>query len=289
MWVNYRQRDPAAVKGMLAMREILTFVAGLVSLLLLGAAAGAQEVITLSTRPGVMQSYFLASLPRTPQAIALLFPGSGGHVHLRQEDGRIKFSPGNFLIRTRSEFVKRGVVAAFIDAPSDMQKGWGMTDEFRLGGQHYTDMAMVAADLRKRAPNIPLFLVGTSRGTISAASLAARFGEEVSGAVLTATMFRAAGRKSNEPGPGLSKFDFATIKVSVLFVHHVSDQCASTPYGDAARLTDKYELVSVFGGLSPQSDPCQAHSAHGFFGKEGETVEQIVNWMLKRPFQHEVR
>jgi len=24
---------------------------------------------------------------------------------------------------------------------------------------------------------------------------------------------------------------------------------------------------------------------HGFYGKEDETIEQIVNWMLKRPFK----
>lgn len=271
------------------MPEIRSFLAVSLWLLVLGAAAGAQELVTLSTRPDVTQSYFVSTLPRSPQAIAILFPGGSGHVQLRQEEGRVKFSQGNFLIRARGEFVKRGVVTAFIDAPSDMQKASGMTDEFRLGEQHYSDISAVAADLRKRAPNIPLFLVGTSRGTISAAALAARFGQEISGAVLTATVFRPTGRQANERGPGLSKFDFATIKVPLLFVHHVSDPCAVTPYGDAARLVDKYELVSVFGGSSPQSGPCEPFSAHGFFGKEAETVEQIVNWKLKRPLQYEVR
>jgi hypothetical protein len=271
------------------MREIRSGGAALVWLLLFGAAAGAQEIVTLSSRPGVTQSYFLASLPRAPQAIALLFPGSGGTVQLRQDNGQIKFSPNNFLVRSRSEFVKRGVITALVDAPTDMQGGWGMTDEFRFGEQHYTDMSIVAADLHKRSSGIPLFLVGTSRGSVSAAALAARFEQRVSGAVLTSSMFRQAGRQSKEPGPGLSRFDFATIKVPLLFVHHVSDQCAVTPYGDAARLSEKHELVSVFGGRSPESGPCDPFSAHGFFGKEAETVEQIVNWMLKRPFQQEVR
>jgi len=34
---------------------------------------------------------------------------------------------------------------------------------------------------------------------------------------------------------------------------------------------------------------CEARSQHGFLGKESETVEQIVNWMLKRPFLYEVK
>jgi hypothetical protein len=121
------------------------------------------------------------------------------------------------------------------------------------------------------------------------AALGARFGEPVAGVVLSATMFRPAGRRSNDQGPGLSGFDFATIKVPALLVHHVSDQCSVTPYGDAARLADKYPLISVFGGTPPQSGPCDPFSAHGFFGKESETVAQIVNWMLKKPFREEVR
>ena len=102
-------------------------------------------------------------------------------------------------------------------------------------------------------------------------------------------MFRQASRKSKEPGPGLSKFDFATIKIPGLFAHHVSDQCEVTPYSDAARLSDKYPLITVYGGASPQSGPCDAFSAHGYLGKESETVEEIVNWMLKKPFREEVK
>ncbi len=144
-------------------------------------------------------------------------------------------------------------------------------------------------DLGKRFPGPSLYLVGTSRGTISAASLGARLDQRVTGVVLTSTMFRQTPRKSKEPGPGLSNFDFATIKIPLLSVHHVSDQCESTPYGDAARLADKYPLITVFGGTSPQSGPCDAFSQHGYFGKEPETVEQILNWMLKKPFEREVK
>lgn len=251
--------------------------------------ANAQEIVTLSTRAGVKQSFFLTSAPKQLQAIAVLFPGSGGAIQLRSEGGQPKFAGGNFLVRSRAEFVKRGVIAAIVDAPSDRQGGWGMTDEFRLGEDHAAGIGAVIADLRKRLANLPLFLIGTSRGTISAAALAARLKSSIAGTVLTATMFRPAGRRSNEPGPGLSKFDFATIQVPVLFAHHVSDQCSVTPYGDAARLSDKFPLITVWGGLPPESSPCEARSQHGFLGKESETVEQIVNWMLQKPFLYEVK
>jgi hypothetical protein len=253
------------------------------------AALAQQEIVTLSTRPGVTQSYFLTSKPKDLQAVAVLFPGSGGLIQLRAEGGQPKFNQGNFLVRSRAEFVKRGVIAAIVDAPSDQQGGWGMGDEFRLGDAHFADMSAVIEDLGKRFPGMPLFLVGTSRGTISAAAVGARLSQGVAGVVLTSSMFRQAPRNSKEPGPGLSKFDFATIKTPVLFVHHVSDQCVSTPYGDAARLSDKYRLITVYGGATPQSGPCDAFSQHGYLGKESETVEEIVNWMLKKPFREEVK
>jgi hypothetical protein len=254
----------------------------------LARAICAQEIVTLPTRPNVMQSYFLTSSPKNLRAAAILFPGSGGLIQLRTEHGRTRFSQGNFLVRSRVEFVNRGAIAAIIDAPSDQQGGWGMSDEFRLGDKHAADISVVLEDMKKRFPQLPVFLIGTSRGTISAAALAARVGPQLSGAVLSATMFRQTGRKSPEPGPGLSGFDFASVKIPLLLVHHVSDQCYVTPYSDAARLSEKYPLVTVFGGSPPQSGPCDAHSQHGFLGKEAETVEQIVNWMLKKYFKERV-
>lgn len=253
------------------------------------AALAQQEIVALSTRPGVTQSYFLTSIPKDLHAVAVLFPGSGGLIHLRNENGKIRFSTDNFLVRSRSEFIKHGVVAAILDAPSDQQRNRGMTDEFRRGEMHFIDIAAVVDGLAIRFPGLPLFLVGTSRGSVSAAALAARFGDKIAGVVLTSTMFQPAGRKSNEPGPGLSGFDFASIKALVLFVHHVGDQCEVTPYSDAARLSDTYPLITVFGGSAPQSERCDAYSQHGFFGKEAETVEEIVNWMLKKPFRAEVK
>jgi pimeloyl-ACP methyl ester carboxylesterase len=210
-------------------------------------------------------------------------------IQLRNEKGQVRFSAGNFLVRSRAEFVNRSVVTAIVDAPSDQQSGWGMGDEFRLGEQHFTDVSAVIGDLNRRFPGLGVFLIGTSRGTISAAALSARFGARIAGAVLTATMFREVGRNSKEPGPGLSRFDFATIPIPLLFAHHVSDQCRFTPYGDVARLAEKFLLITVWGGAAPQSGPCEAFSQHGFLGKESETVEQIVNWMLKKPFLEAVK
>ena len=105
-------------------------------------------------------------------------------------------------MRSRAEFIKRGAVAAILDAPSDQQGGWGMNDEFRLGEKHATDITAVIDGLEKRFPGIPLFLVGTSRGTISAAVLGVKLNQRVAGAVLTSTMFRPSSQKFEGTRPG---------------------------------------------------------------------------------------
>ena len=86
---------------------------------LLSLPIGAEEIVTLPTRDGATQSFLLLQPEAVrPQAVAVLFPGGGGNIRLRSEEGKIKFGPNNFLVRSREEFVRHAVVAAVMDAPS---------------------------------------------------------------------------------------------------------------------------------------------------------------------------
>jgi len=256
----------------------------LVALVTLAAStAWAQEIITVPTRAGVTQSVFVARAPESPVAVALLFPGAGGDIRLRTEDGEIRFGPNNFVVRARGDFVKHGVVAVVFDVPSD-QRG-GMDDTFRLGEQHTGDVAAVIAVLKKRFPALPFFAIGTSRGTVSAASIGKRLPDQLAGTVLTSSLLLP-GRRGGQQG--LSGFDFSAIKPRLLFAHHKQDGCVFTPYRSAAALESRYPLISVSGGSPAQSGPCDPFSEHGFFGRESETVEAIVNWMLEKPYKKEI-
>jgi len=254
-------------------------------------ALAAEEIVTLTTRPGITQAYLLADVPSNPQAVALLFPGGNGYISLRSEAGQVKYDSDSFLVRSRDELVKRNVVAAVIEAASDSQSSAGMSDETRLGSDHATDIVAAIAALTKQFPGIPVYLAGTSRGTISAASIGTKTATGIAGVVLTATVFRKnqPRRGDKRTSPGLSGFDFASVRAPLLFVHHVNDQCYVTPHAAAAALAGKYPLISVSGGRTAESDPCDALTPHGFLGKESETVEQIVNWMMKKPFAREVK
>lgn len=255
----------------------------LLVLSLLVGTAQAEDIIILSTRAGITQPY-LISAPASGKAsaVAILFPGGAGKVDLEYESARAVLDRGNFLVRSRRLFAAGDIAAVVMDAPSDRPSG--MDDYFRLGEAHGEDIGKVVADMRKRFPGTPVFLVGTSRGTVSAAAAGARLGKAIDGVVLTATLFDA-----NRAQPGLSGFDFAKIASPLLFVHHADDGCVTTPYSSAKRLAGSYPLITVSGGPPPRSKPCEAMSQHGFLGREAETVDAISRWMRKQPHPAEIK
>jgi pimeloyl-ACP methyl ester carboxylesterase len=233
----------------------------------------------------VTQPFFIADMGgRKPEAVALLYVGGGGVINLRMEDGQLKFGSGNFLPRARREFIRNGVLPVILDAPSDHSRE--MSDQFRTSEAHARDARAVVAEMKKRTSGLPVFLVGTSRGTVSVAYLGTALGGEVAGVVLTSSLFYGPGR--SRPAV-LANFDWTAVKMPLLFVHHEDDGCGATPYHEAARLGRRYPLISVKGGKPPESGPCDPFAPHGFFGKEAETVDAIAAWMLGKPFAKEIQ
>ena len=248
-------------------------------------AAGAQEIVTLQTRPGVTQSFFVANMgKRSPDAVALLMIGGGGAINLRTEGGQIRFSPGNFLPRSRREFVRNGILPVILDTPSDQKSA--MSDEFRASSAHAADLRAIVAEMKKRYPRRPVFLVTTSRSTLSAVHLAAALDKDLAGVVLTSSLFYSDGKSM---APRLASFDWSKIKIPVLVVHHWDDACPPTPYREAAKLEKRYPLITVRGGKAPEGPACEPFSQHGFLGKEPETVDAIAGWMLGKPFSKDIR
>jgi hypothetical protein len=255
--------------------------------MLSAAPALAQEMVTLQTRPGVTQSFFIATMDgREPQAAALLLIGGDGNIRLRMEEGRVRFQQGNFLPRARREFIRNGVLPVILDNPSDQQAGDGMSNAFRESREHATDVRAVAAEVKKRYPGLPVFVVGTSRSTVSAAYLASALENELAGAVLTSSLFFFDQRQRSV---ALAGFNWSKLKMPLLLVHHAEDNCAATPYHEAQRAARRVALVSVRGGKPPESGPCEPFAQHGFYGREAETVDAIAAWMLGKPFTREIR
>jgi pimeloyl-ACP methyl ester carboxylesterase len=120
-----------------------------------------------------------------------------------------------------------------------------------------------------------MYAIGTSRGTTSAASFAARHPEMLAGVVLSSTVTVA-----DRVGPNLSRFDFATLRLPVLLVHHRDDACRSSPYSGAERLKSRFAITTVEGGDTPESGPCEPRAPHGYLGRESATAAAVRQWML---------
>lgn len=246
-------------------------------------SARADEIaVTIPTRSGVTETFAFAS-PAQPKAAAILFPGGEGSIGISSAFGAATIRrPGNFLIRSRDRFVALGIAAASLDAPSD--SSGGISASFRASSEHAQDVAAVVAWLKQKT-NLPVWLVGTSMGTISATNAAIHLGGAVDGVVLTSSVSAATKRLN---GPNVLSLDLDRIAVPVLVMDHVNDACPASPPGNAkviaGRLTrsPRVAVTLIEGGDTPRSVACEAFSYHGYLGVEDKAVAAIVAFMLAK-------
>lgn len=239
------------------------------------AFAAETSVKDIETRPGVTQRVLLIR-PDKPVASVILFAGGQGALNI-SSDGGLGGGRGNFLVRSRQMFARHQLMVAVIDAPSDrMPQGLG---RFRVTAEHARDIAGVIAALRKEA-HLPVWLIGTSRGTTSAASATIALKTDgPDGIVLTSSIVSA------HDWGSVNSMKLAEIGVPALVVHHRNDQCRHcligdvTPLMDGLRNSPKTELVAFDGGGPVKGDPCEPWHYHGFVGIEPEVVARIAGWI----------
>lgn len=240
----------------------------------------AQRVVDIPTRPSVTQRFLYLS-PASPKAAVILFAGGEGGLQI-SPDGAIKWGKGNFLVRTRQLFADKGLVVAVVDAPSDHQS-YPYLSQFRQKPEHVADIKAVIAWLKQQT-NLPVWLVGTSRGTQSAAYIATQLSPAnggPDGLVLTSTIL------TDNQGRPVTDMALEKISIPVLVVHHEQDGCKHCAYSNIPRLMDKLpsgnkkELITMHGG-NDRGDPCEAFAYHGFNGLESDVVEKIAAWVQAR-------
>lgn len=214
-----------------------------------------------------------------PAAVAVLFAGGKGAMRL-SEDGEIGWGNGNFLIRSRPYFLKNGVMTAIIDAPTDHKRD--LRHGFRGSADHATDVGTVIAHLRSTF-DVPIWLIGTSRGTNSVGNAAVRLGAAgADGIVLTASMLA-----WNEKGDNLLDYSLEKIPGPVLIAHHEDDGCYVTPPEAVPDLVSKLTSAGpvkslTYSGGYAVGNPCHGAHHHGFNGLEEEVIADIAAW-IKAP------
>ncbi|MEI8031246.1 MAG: alpha/beta hydrolase [Comamonadaceae bacterium] len=240
----------------------------------------AQKVVDIPTRPGITQRVLVIAPAASPQASVILLAGGHGGLQI-YPNGSFKWGEGNFLVRSRQLFVDQGLMVAVLDAPSDRQSP-PFLNGFRQMPEHAQDIKAVIAWLREQA-KVPVWLVGTSRGTQSAAYAAI----ELSGAggpdgvVLTSTIL------SDSKSRSINAMELSKLRIPVLVVHHEQDGCSVCRFSDTAELMDKLvnsprKQLLTFKDGSNRGDPCEAFAYHGFNGLEPEVVAQTAAWLLAR-------
>ena len=246
---------------------------------LVASAQVTQKVIDIPTRPGVTQRILLLAPPE-PRATVILFAGGHGGLHI-YANGSMKWGDSNFLVRSRQYFADSGVAVAIVDAPSDRQSP-PYLQGFRQTPDHVSDIKAVIG-LMRESIKVPVWLVGTSRGTQSVAYLASELAasDGPDGIVLTSTMLKDRKERS------VSDMPLNKISIPVLVVHHEQDGCEHCSFALIPALMNKFgnspkaQLLTFKGGEN-QGDACQAMAYHGFNGLEREVVAQTVAWILSK-------
>jgi len=244
------------------------------------ARADTATLVTIPTTRSATQAFILIK-PDHPVAAVILFAGGGGVLGLKTASSRA----ANFLVRSRDKFAAHNFIVAVVDAPSDYQQH-GMPVMFRVSPAHAGDIGAVVSYLKNEAA-VPVWLIGTSAGTFSAAIGAIAGGKNIDGLVLTSTVTRAPREwefARSHPN-GVADMALSEITVPMLIMSHREDRCNATPAADAAMLrmrltkTSKAEIALLDGGDPPQSSPCEAKAAHGYFGIEAQAVDTIANFI----------
>jgi hypothetical protein len=249
------------------------------------------ELVTLKTHGNTSTRYALAQAKKVvagEQIALILLPGGGGHADL-DDEGCPRALVGNSLIRSILLFNDLGFVTALVDAPSDHPGDDGLAG-FRLAPGHAEDLGKAIADVRARTKG-PVWIVGTSRGSISAVNAAMRLSATAApdGVVLTSALTVGSDSRVR---PWLYQTVFEArledIKVPVLVVGHAADKCLRSP----ARLMDRItartngareQVVTVAGGPGYDGpigiEACVGRSPHGFVEQEAEIAAGIARFV----------
>ncbi|MDI4634524.1 hypothetical protein J7U46_15800 [Pelomonas sp. V22] len=265
------------------------------ALLMLAAAGAVQaapcgELRSLAVREGASQAFSLNPPSAEPAITLVLLAGGGGHLKL-DEKGCATALKGNALVRAQPLLQAQGFGTALVDAPSDQQAGDDGLAGFRTDPRHAADLGRLIETLRAVQGGGQVWLVGTSRGTISTVNAASRLQGAAApdGVVLSSilTVGTPMGRKT-WTSQSVFDLDLAAIRQPVLLLGHADDDCPRSPPRQMAEVAKRLrnarlEQQLIKGGPGGSGDACEGRSPHGFVGQDAELVEAIRRFVRPSP------
>jgi hypothetical protein len=235
-------------------------------------ATSAEQTFDLPLHSGTHQRV-LYDAPSKPKAIIVMLPGGAGDVGIRR-NGDLRHDD-NFVVRTRARWTNLGFAVLIPDA----------VDNDNLRGMRSTPAyAALVSDLVQfahRQAAVPVFLLGTSQGSIAAMNGAAHISPtQLAGVVLTESVSVLGG--SHET---VFQADPQDVRVPALVVANRDDRCDVAPPDNAARIaaamsaSPSVKVIQVSGGVQHSSNACGSLTPHGYYGIETQVVEAIAGWM----------
>lgn len=244
-----------------------------------------------------------------PKAIVLLFTGGNGNAKIEPgakkstvlddaSDPADRYPSANFLVRSAQLFAERGYRAVTVDSPEDKALGTklypstAVHDPYRRSARATADLiAILAATRRYKGDDLPVCLVGTSRGAISAAAKA-KLGVGIS-----------LPNPVSVPGGNPDHVTAADAAAVPTPAHVLVEASEVMPGGCPVALVPS--SVALFGGLTGDllfggalnrfdhvsgalfnpdvatggGDACGAQAPHGFLGVENAAVAKVTAWM----------
>jgi predicted esterase len=245
--------------------------------------AHADELVSVPTRAGAVANAATSAtttywwMPRdNAKANLVLLSGGAGGIGYRNGAPQ----SANFLIRSRDHFATGNPNGAFnialLGNASDLRQ---LDPVLRVRTEHLQDIAAVIAHIRARN-SAPIWLIGTSQGSISVAAAAIELGDKVDGIVLSAP-YTAFKTQTSVPKQAIDK-----IQVPVLVISHEKDACSVTRPDENKYIMDKLKQARVkkqillSGGQDPTGEACEALHWHGYINAEAQASKAITDWIL---------
>lgn len=207
------------------------------------------------------------------KATIVLFPGGSGGFGYDVASNQPHSN--NFLVRSREYFRQAGFNVLIVGKPQDVDD---LDNSYRISKEHISDLRNILLRVRELSP-LPIWLISTSRGTISAAATTINNPDLVNGLVLTSSIV------NRHKIGNIPSLDIETIKVPTLLFHHNQDACIHCAPSEVEYITNGLKnapikkQIMVDGGSGVSGNPCEPQHYHGYIGMEVEAVKIITDWI----------
>jgi hypothetical protein len=237
-------------------------------------SAGEGVVEDLPLQGGGFQRVLYTAARRETKGIIVMFPGGTGEIDI-EKSGQVK-NAKNFVVRSDDLWRDRGYGIVLVDA----------LDHQSMRGQRssaaYAEVTKKIMEFAHRQANVPVWVLGTSQGSIAAMNAASHAGgTQLIGLILTESVAILGG--SHETVFDAHPDD---VRVPSLVVANSDDRCKVAPPSMAQSIAQAIRLapatvLTVSGGTQRTQDDCGSLTPHGYYGIEEKVVDGIVDWMRK--------